>query len=94
MNYQNIIQLQIFLILLEAIRISKVIKYSKGLAQSYLNYSVLNTQQGQYDIALENALKSKFIQDSLNDYEGLMLSNSTLTQIYILQKRSMLLKKC
>lgn len=74
-------------VLLEAISISKAIKYSNGLAKSYLNYSVLNTQQGQYDKALEYALKSRFIQDSLNDNEGLMLSNSTLAQIYIQLKK-------
>ncbi|WP_412984162.1 hypothetical protein [Pontimicrobium sp. IMCC45349] len=56
----------------------------KELAQSYLNYSILNTQLGQYDVALENALKSRFNQDSLNDNEGLMLSDSILVQIYIL----------
>ncbi len=71
----------------QAVGISKQINYPKGLAESYLNYCIFNVQRGKFDSALEYALKARHLQDSIKDTKGLMLTNSSLAQIYIQLKK-------
>lgn len=66
----------------EAIAISEHINYTEGLAEAYMKYGVLNVQQGNYNKALESALHAKQLQDSLQDKEGLIYTNSTIAQVY------------
>lgn len=66
----------------EAIMISEGINYTKGLAEAYMKYGVLNVQQGDYNEALKHTLQAKQLQDSLYDTQGVILTNSAIAQIY------------
>ena len=69
-------------ILNEAINISKEIDYTKGLADSYTNLTSFYVQSGNYDQALNLALKVKKTQDSIEDITGLIYTNSSIARIY------------
>ena len=70
------------IILKEAIQISKEINFTQGLSDSYSNLTSLFVQKGNYDKALNLALKTKKIQDSIKDVEGLIYTNSNIARIY------------
>lgn len=69
-------------ILNEAIEISKAINYTQGLSDSYTNLTSFYVQSGNYDNALELALKTKKLQDSIKDFGGLIYTNSSIARIY------------
>lgn len=69
-------------ILNEAINISKEIGYTNGLADSYTNLTSFYVQSGNYEQALNLALKTKKIQDSIVDISGLIYTNSSIARIY------------
>ncbi|WP_147676131.1 tetratricopeptide repeat-containing sensor histidine kinase [Algibacter pacificus] len=69
-------------ILNEAIDISKALKYSQGLSRSYTNLTSFYVQRGDYSKALKLALKTKQLQDSINDFSGLIYTNSSIARIY------------
>ena len=69
-------------ILREAIDISKEINYTQGLADSYTNLTSLFIQSGNYDKALNLALKTKEIQDKAGDFAGEIYTNSNIARIY------------
>ncbi|WP_161792626.1 tetratricopeptide repeat-containing sensor histidine kinase [Psychroserpens damuponensis] len=69
-------------VLNEAISISEEIGYKQGLSDSYTNLTSLHIQSGNYDKALDLALRSKKMQDSLKDIAGLIYTNSSIARIY------------
>lgn len=69
-------------ILEEAIEISKEINYKNGLIDSYSNLSSLYVQEGNYDKALELALKVKEEEQKNGDIEGIVYINTTISRIY------------
>ncbi|WP_397363606.1 histidine kinase [Olleya sp. R77988] len=66
----------------EAIEISKELNYIQGLSDSYSNKTSFYVQSGSYDKALKLALISKKIQDSIQDFDGLIYTNSSIARIY------------
>ncbi len=71
----------------EAIKISKEINYVSGLGASYRSYGIFSELSGNFDEALMYALKAKKIQDSIQDIEGLILTNSCIARIYVYLKK-------
>ena len=69
-------------ILNEAIKISEELNYEQGLSDSYSNLTSFYVQSGNFDKALELALKTRNLQEKLNDVKGLIYTNSSIARIY------------
>ncbi len=69
-------------ILNEAIAISEEINYLQGITDSYTNLTSLFIQSGNYDKALNLALKTKELQEKAKDFSGEIYTNSNIARIY------------
>lgn len=74
-------------LLAEALSISKEIDYKTGIGNSYLRLSKFHLLKGELSKSLEKALSSKDIFKSLNKNDNIILSNSSIAQVYTKTER-------